>query len=73
MIKTQKDSNSKDSTPTIFKFYAVKWLDEILLDVKDTSVIKYRNIVTSYLLPHFGRSLVSQISRRRICAYVSSH
>lgn len=65
-------AKSTDSKKRTFQFYAVKWLEEVIPDVKETSVIKYRNIIHSYLLPHFGRSLVNKIDRRRIIAFTSS-
>ena len=64
-------AKSTDSKKKTFQFYASRWLDGIILDVKETSVIKYRNIINSYLLPHFGRSLVSKIDRVRIGAFAS--
>ena len=64
-------AKSTDSKKKTFQFYASRWLDGIILDVKETSIIKYRNIINSYLLPHFGRSLVSKIDRVRIGAFAS--
>lgn len=70
-LKMQRVINSKKSTRDLFQFYALRWLEEAKLGLKDSSVAKYRNIVSLYLIPAFGKKRLCDFNRNKIDSFTS--
>ena len=47
------------------------WLAEISSDLKESSIVKYENILRCYILPTFGESDLADISNERLIAFVN--
>lgn len=58
---------SNDSFATI----ADEWLDSLKLQLKESSIVKYTNILNGYLLPDFGKRRMSDITRDDIVLFSS--
>lgn len=46
------------------------WLNEASLDLKESSVVKYRNILENYVLPAFGEKELSEIDNEELMAFI---
>ena len=55
-----------------FSALAWEWLDASKNQLKTSSVVKYTNILNSYLLPEFGNRQIAEISRDDIVSFVNS-
>lgn len=47
------------------------WLAEASVDLKESSIVKYQNILRCYILPVFGDSELSDITNERLIAFVN--
>lgn len=55
-----------------FKIIAKEWLEILKPELKESSVVKYANILDCYLLPKFGSTKITDISRKDVSSYCSS-
>lgn len=66
-----------DSQPSLsFKKIACDWLSFIQPQIKESSYIKYRNLLQSYVLPEFDKILIDQITSRQLqlcCDHLLTH
>lgn len=49
-----------------FETLAYEWLNNASLQLKDSTVIKYTNLLTKYILPTLNDELISNISREKV-------
>ncbi len=52
-----------------FKSYSASWLQSIKAQVKKSTLVKYENILWTYLLPEFGMRCISTITPEEITQY----
>ena len=52
-----------------FAILAKEWMDSKIPQWKQSSIVKYTNILNLYLLPEFSNRMVSQITRNEIVAF----
>ena len=64
-------TQSEPSAQRTFKYYALRWLDEARLNLKDSSLAKYRNVITLYILPAFGKTRLCDFNTNKIEAFTS--
>lgn len=67
VAKTENNSNSVIS----FKEIAELWLVDIKSTLKESSYVKYRNMISSYMIPYLGDINTNAIDYARLAAYVS--
>lgn len=53
-----------------FRSAAEEWLESLKPQLKESSIVKYRNILTKYLLPRFDDALIDTITREDIENYI---
>lgn len=58
----QEVKNSIATSKLVFEIAAEKWLDSITSQLKESSIVKYRNILNSYLYPSFGKMEINSIT-----------
>jgi len=56
----------KDANNMYFKTIAENWLEVLKSKLKESSIVKYNNILKTYLYPKFGNSLINFITSRDI-------
>jgi len=49
-----------------FKEVALAWLETIKPQLKKSSIVKYTNILVTYIFPHFGEDVIQTITRENI-------
>ena len=69
MKKTLKTRTSGGKT---FKRYALEWLEEARLELREASLAKYRNVVNLYLLPSLGEKRLKDFNRFNIGEFSST-
>lgn len=58
----QEVKNNIATSKLVFEIAAEKWLDSITSQLKESSIVKYRNILKSYLYPSFGKMEINSIT-----------
>lgn len=69
----EKNRKEKHATGTDLLFASVSqdWLDERKSFLKESSIAKYRNILTGYLLPEFGDRSITAITKEELSCFFS--
>ncbi len=57
------------SDKKILKSVSIEWLESLKPSLKESSIIKYRNILMTYILPHFEEKTIDSISRDDIIKF----
>lgn len=52
-----------------FQIIAKEWLDSVKPRLKESSIVKYTNVLDSYLLPEFRRYRITEINRNDVNAF----
>ena len=55
---TREKQSSKD---TLFKYISIAWLDSCRINCKESTIIKYKNLLEHYIYPYLGQSKISGI------------
>ncbi len=55
-----------------FEIIAQLWLQELKPQLKDSSIIKYSNLLSTYLFPAFGDSLIEAITKEEISEFTNN-
>lgn len=74
MQKAAKHANRRDKgmqTPGTVSEISTRWLNELAPDLKESSLIKYENILRCYILPVFGEGELSVITNENLMDFVS--
>lgn len=58
----QEAKNNITTSKLVFEIAAEKWLNSMTTQLKDSSIVKYRNILKSYLYPSFGKTEINSIT-----------
>lgn len=58
----QEAKNNITTSKLVFEIAAEKWLDSMTSQLKESSIVKYRNILKSYLYPNFGKTEINSIT-----------
>lgn len=61
---------SKPISEVGFEIVATEWLETMKPQLKESSVVKYTNILKKYLFPHFENNSIEAITREEIDAYI---
>lgn len=64
----QRKAASDDSPEALFSSVADSWIQENALFLKESSLVKYKNLLRLYLLPALGECLVSEITNGKVSA-----
>ena len=64
--KVELDSRQIQKSDDIFANVAAKWMESRGPFLKDSTLVKYRNLLRSYLLPSFGDCKMSEITNDKI-------
>ncbi len=67
----KKSLKSRKSSGKTFKRYALEWLEEARLELRESSLAKYRNVVNLYLLPTLGGKRPRDFNRFNIGEFSS--
>lgn len=70
-LKGQETRAQKSSLSAGFAEIAEEWLESLKPQLKESSIVKYSNILNAYLLPAFREKQISDISRDDIMALSS--
>lgn len=54
--------NNITTSKLVFEIAAEKWLNSMTSQLKESSIVKYRNILKSYLYPSFGKTEINSIT-----------
>lgn len=60
-----------DASAMTFKASAIEWLDSQKSQLKQSSVVKYTNLLSAYLYPRFGEVHVTSITREDVGSFIS--
>ncbi len=52
-----------------FKEVALEWIETIKPQLKKSSIVKYTNVLSTYLFPYFGESTIEDITKEDIANY----
>lgn len=66
---TSQDLNSQSSPLLTFTEVSSEWLAAQTPELKASSVVRYRNLLNSYILPRFAASVIQKILRSEIIAF----
>ncbi len=55
--------------PDQFKKISFEWLNSKTPQLKASSIVKYRNILNTYLIPEFGEMCITEITRNSVSEY----
>ena len=67
----KKTLNGRKGSRKSFKRYALEWLEEARLELRESSLAKYRNVVELYLLPSLGEKRPKDFNRLNISEFSS--
>lgn len=56
----------KQQTDIRFKQIAIAWIKVLKPQLKESSIVKYTNILATYLFPYFGNSIIETVTREDI-------
>ncbi len=56
----------KPQTDICFKQIAIAWIKVLKPQLKESSIVKYTNILATYLFPYFGNSIIETVTREDI-------
>ena len=62
-------STEKQQSNVSFKIVALAWLETLKPQLKKSSVVKYTNLLTIYLFPHFADSAIESITQEEISKF----
>lgn len=68
-MRKQTENKYEDEKEAVFRQIAEEWFAFLTPQLKESSIIKYRNILNLYLLPEYGERMISKISRADIIAF----
>lgn len=64
-LVVSKEIKNKDS----FKIVATEWITFIQPQVKESTLVKYQNLLSAYLLPYFGTKQIMEITNDMVEVY----
>lgn len=69
----QYNSNMRFSSPKLVRIndLANCWIRDYSLNLKESSVIKYQNIISNYILPYFNKVYISSITNEQLLEFVN--
>lgn len=70
-IRCYQEANVQKGNEQEFKIICELWLTDIRSTLKESSYIRYRNIVSNYVIPHLGNIVTSAINYALLSTYVS--
>lgn len=70
-FKTQTYENGNLETDCIFEKVAKEWLTESMSRLKESSIVRYNNILHVHLIPNFGEMPMSNISRKMVIEFAN--
>ncbi len=68
MTKQEKGTNVT-TMPDSFGTIAQEWMDSLKPQLKESTIVKYTNILNLHVLPEYGKRHISEISRGEIMAF----
>lgn len=61
-MNSKQNANNITTSELVFEIAAENWLDSMTSQLKESSIVKYRNILKSYLYPSFGKMEINSIT-----------
>lgn len=69
ILKEKDQYIMKEHSNSSFSIIAAEWLENLKPQLKESSLVKYTNILNSYLLPSFGKRKIIDINREDIVLF----
>ncbi len=64
--------NDKQSNKEIYEFWLSEWLKERKINIKESTYIRYRNIIENHIKPELGKYPINKISTALVEKFVSN-